>query len=84
MRSLDKLGNEYELVVDKRGDVDRITLKYELAPGYEGHEKEVETELAMLLRLKTNLNYIYESHPYGSLPRYQVKAKRFKDLRNKL
>ena len=84
VRSLDKLGNEYELVVDKRGDVDRITLKYELAPGYEGHEEEVETELAMLLRLKTNLNYIYESHPYGSLPRYQVKAKRFKDLRNKL
>jgi len=81
VRSMPQLGDEFELVVDKVGDIDRITLKYELAPGYEGKEKEVETELARMLRLKTNLNYVYESHPYGSLPRYQVKAKRFKDLR---
>jgi phenylacetate-CoA ligase len=52
-----------------------------LAPGYEGQEKEVEVELAKILRIKTNLNFNYESHPYGSLPRYQVKARRFKDLR---
>jgi len=82
VRSMPQLGDEYELIVDKVGDIDRITLKYELAPGCEGQEKETETELARLLRLKTNLNYEYESHPYESLPRYQVKAKRFKDLRN--
>jgi phenylacetate-CoA ligase len=81
VRSMPQLGNEYELIVKKNGEIDKIILKYELAPGYEGKEKEVETDLAKLLRIKTNLNFVYESHPYGSLPRYQVKAKRFKDLR---
>lgn len=81
VRSMPQLGNEYELIVDKNGAIDRIILKYELAPGYEGQEKEVEVELAKILRIKTNLNFNYESHPYGSLPRYQVKARRFKDLR---
>jgi phenylacetate-CoA ligase len=31
--------------------------------------------------LKTNLGYNIEFHEYGSLPRYESKAKRFKDLR---
>jgi phenylacetate-CoA ligase len=35
------------------------------------------------LRLKTNLGYNLEFHDYGTLPRYDVKAKRFKDLREK-
>jgi phenylacetate-CoA ligase len=81
VRSMYQLGNEYELIVKKDGEVDRIILKYELAPGYEGQEKELEADLAKILRIKANLNFIFESHPYGSLPRYQVKAKRFKDLR---
>jgi prefoldin subunit 5 len=33
------------------------------------------------LRVKTNLGYRIEVHPHGSLPRYEVKGKRFKDLR---
>jgi len=81
VRSMPQLGNEYELIVSKEKDIDKITLRYELAPGFEGQEKEVEAELVRVLRLKTNLNYVYESCPYGSLPRYQVKAQRFKDLR---
>jgi phenylacetate-CoA ligase len=81
VRSIPQLGSEYELIVEKDGEVDKIILKYELAPGFEGREKEVEEELAKTLRIKTNLNFVLESHPYGSLPRYQVKAKRFRDLR---
>lgn len=81
VRSMPQLGNEYELIVKKDGEIDKIILKYELAPGFENQEKEVEADLAKLLRIKTNLNFAYESHPYGSLPRYQVKAKRFRDLR---
>jgi len=81
VRSMPQLGSEYELIVKKDGEVDKIILKYELAPGCEGQEKEVEADLAKILRIKTNLNFVLESHPYGSLPRYQVKAKRFRDLR---
>ena len=39
VRSMPQLGNEYELIVDKNGAIDRIILKYELAPGYEGQER---------------------------------------------
>jgi phenylacetate-CoA ligase len=35
------------------------------------------------LRLKTNLRYNLEFHEYNTLPRYLVKARRFKDLRKK-
>ncbi|MEJ2660002.1 MAG: phenylacetate--CoA ligase family protein [Desulfobacteraceae bacterium] len=83
VRGIDGLGDEYEVVVDKLGDMDRIKLKVELQPGEEDRAKAIETELKGQLRLKTNLNYRLEFYDYGRLPRYAVKAKRFKDLREK-
>jgi phenylacetate-CoA ligase len=83
VRSIDGLGDEYEVVVDKIQDVDRITLKIETVPGAEARGKAIETKIREQLRLKTNLGYILEFCEYGSLPRYEVKAKRFKDLRKK-
>jgi phenylacetate-CoA ligase len=83
VRSIDGLGDEFEVVVDKLGDVDRIKLKVELAPGFEDKAKTIEPVLKDQLRLKTNLGYRIEIYDYGSLPRYDVKAKRFKDLRGK-
>jgi phenylacetate-CoA ligase len=84
VRSIDGLGDEYEVIVDKLGDIDRIKLKVELLPGQEDRVKAVETELKDQLRLKTNLGYRIEFYDYGRLPRYEVKAKRFKDKRKKL
>jgi phenylacetate-CoA ligase len=81
VRGLDGLGNEFEVIVDKDGDIDRITLKVEIMKGREGERKQIEAKLKDQLRLKTNLGYILEFHEYGTLPRYDVKAKRFKDLR---
>ncbi len=81
VRGIPELSDEYEVVVDKVGDVDRITLKVELLPGHEAEQARVEERLKDQLRLKTNLGYVIQFHPYGSLPRYQVKARRFKDLR---
>ena len=43
----------------------------------------IETNLKGQLRLKTNLGYKLEFHAYGTLPCYEVKARRFKDLRKK-
>jgi phenylacetate-CoA ligase len=83
VRSIDGLGNEYEVVVDKLGDVDRIKLKVELIPGQEERAKAIEESLKDRLRLKTNLGYRIEFYDYGRLPRYDVKAKRFKDMREK-
>jgi len=81
VRSLSELGDEYEAVVSKRGDVDNILLKIEILPGKEGEQESILFRLKDQLRLKTNLGYQIEVHPFGSLPRYEVKAKRFKDLR---
>jgi phenylacetate-CoA ligase len=81
VRSIKGLGDEFEVVVTKKGDLDDITLKVELLPDAEGNREGILGQLKDQLRLKTNLGYNIETHPYNSLPRYEVKAKRFKDLR---
>jgi len=81
VRSLPELADEYEVVVSKKGDVDTITLKIEILPGREGEQESILFRLKDQLRVRTNLGYQIEVHPHGSLPRYEVKAKRFKDMR---
>jgi phenylacetate-CoA ligase len=81
VRSFPELGDEFEVEVTKKGDIDAITLKVELRPEAEGQRELVEARLVEQLRLKTNLRYNLEFHDYGTLPRYALKAKRFKDLR---
>jgi phenylacetate-CoA ligase len=81
VRSIPELGTEYEVVVTKQGDVDHILLKVELSEGADVPRKEVEARLSTQLRVKTNLGYEIQMHPYGALPRFEVKARRFKDLR---
>jgi len=81
VRSISELGDEYELVLTKKGDMDVATLKVELVPGSGADRTIVLQELSRLLRLKTGLSYHIEFHEHGTLPRYLVKASRFKDLR---
>jgi len=83
VRDLDGLGNEYEVVVEKDGDTDRIKLRVEVMPEAEDQCQLIEAELVDQLRLKTNLRYDIEICGCETLPRYEVKAKRFKDLRRK-
>jgi len=83
VRSIEGLGDEYEVIIDKSADSDRIQLKLELLPGTEGMKTQIEASLTDQLRLKTNLRYELSFHDYGTLPRYEVKARRFKDLRKK-
>ena len=81
VRSFAELTEEYEVVVERLGDSDRITLKVELISEAEPNRDQVLARLKNELRLKTNLGYVIEVHPAGSLPRWEVKARRFKDLR---
>ncbi len=83
VRSIEGLGDEYEVIVEKAGDSDRIKLRVEVLPQAEEQCTLIETELVDQLRLKTNLRYDIEICGYETLPRYEVKAKRFKDLRKK-
>ena len=81
VRGIDGLGDEFEVIVDKKDDIDQITLKVELIPDSRDKEDAIKTQLKDQLRLKTNLGYIIEFHEYDTLPRHGVKAKRFRDLR---
>jgi phenylacetate-CoA ligase len=81
VRGIPQLGDEYEVVVTRMEDTDGIALKVELRPEAEALQREILPVLVDQLRLKTNLRYDITFHPYGSLPRYEGKAKRFKDLR---
>ena len=81
VRDVEGLSDEYEVLVDKVENSDRIRLRVELLPEVRHQQTEVEDRLENDLRLKTNLRFDLEFHDYGSLPRYEVKARRFKDLR---
>jgi phenylacetate-CoA ligase len=83
VRSIPELSDEYEVLVTKKGDLDDITLKIELTPGQQNNIETIRAKLIDQLRVKTNLGYNLEFHEYGTLPRYDVKANRFKDLRHK-
>ena len=83
VRGIPELSDEYEVIVTKKGDIDDITLKVEITPDFKHNAEAVEQKLVQQLRLKTGLRYNLEFHDYGTLTRYDVKAKRFKDLRHK-
>ena len=83
VRSIPELTHEYEVTVTKRGDIDHISLKVELRPNQEVNKASIHQKLVDQLRMKTNLSYNIEYCEAGSLPRWDVKARRFKDLRKK-
>jgi len=81
VRSIPELGYDYEVIVSKRGDIDDILLKIEIMPEYSTRKDAILINLKDQLRVKTNLGYRIEVCPYGTLPRYDVKSRRFKDMR---
>ncbi|MGA2465345.1 MAG: AMP-binding protein [Thermodesulfobacteriota bacterium] len=73
---------EYEIVVERKGIMDEITIRIEVTPDSGGKELEqVKARLRENLKVKTNLSFHVQMEPPGSLPRYMLKATRFKDRR---
>ena len=74
--------NEFEIIVQKKGIMDEISLKVE-PRGKMGDLvwNEFSERLSERLKIKTNLRFGLERVPEGELPRYTLKSKRFKDLR---
>lgn len=73
---------EYEIIVDRKGIMDEISLKVE--PQQEiGEEamKELMKKISERLKMKTNLRFLMRPVKPGTLPRYTLKSKRFKDRR---
>ena len=69
VKGIDGLSDEFEVIVDKVGDIDRIALKVEILGGREGERPRIETQLKDQLRLKSYLGYNIEFHKHGTLPK---------------
>jgi len=74
---------EYEIVVTRPSMMDEITLRLEAHPvvGKEDLDR-IGKSLQQHLKAKTNLRFELEWAAPGELPRYTLKAERFKDLRS--
>jgi len=73
---------EYEIIVTREGIMDEITVRVEAVPHLPANEAEaLSSRLKERHKIKTNLSCRVKLEPEGTLPRYDLKAKRFKDMR---
>jgi phenylacetate-CoA ligase len=73
---------EFEIVVERKGLMDVITLRAEVGPQLPvATIEQTKNRLRETLKIATNLSFNVIMEPPNSLPRYMLKAKRFKDMR---
>jgi phenylacetate-CoA ligase len=73
---------EFEILLKREGVMDEITLRYEtLEELGKDAGLDLQKRLSQRLKVKTNLTFKLQPEKPGELPRYDLKAKRFKDLR---
>jgi phenylacetate-CoA ligase len=73
---------EYELIVERKGAMDEITLRVEPQEEMTGSAlAELSGSISERLKIRTNLRFTITFARPGELPRYTLKSKRFKDLR---
>jgi phenylacetate-CoA ligase len=73
---------EYEIIVERKGVMDEISLKVEPKEKTgEAPLKDLTARLSERLKVKTNLTFRIHLVAPGELPRYTLKSHRFKDLR---
>jgi phenylacetate-CoA ligase len=73
---------EYEIIVERKGAMDEITLRVEPQEEVEGSAlPKLSARLSERLKIKTNLRININFALPGDLPRYTLKSRRFKDLR---
>ena len=75
---------EFEIILTQEEVMPVLTLRTEADPSLsEGQQKELRKRIRDQLKIKTNLTFEMESVKPGGLPRYTLKAARFKDLTKK-
>lgn len=73
---------EYEIQVTRADIMDSILIRIEVDPGIKADEaKAIAKRLREKHKIATNLSCEVNVEPKGALPRYDLKAKRFKDMR---
>ncbi len=77
-----KVGNEWLMVIDKKGDMDELIVQVEAKEKYSQEEKKkIEEEIRKEIRIITTLNTKVEVLDPDTLPRSEGKAKRVMDKR---
>jgi phenylacetate-CoA ligase len=86
--AIPEVGNNYQILVEKQGDLDKLTVKVEVGPGVFSDDSRPLNALRERIRerLKTSisLNPRVELHEPGMLPVSEGKAKRVVDERPRL
>lgn len=76
--------DEFQIVLERVNVQDEITVHMELKPGCEATWSQVQDKLSIALReAHEGLRFNVELAPQGSLPRFELKAKRLTDKRPK-
>ncbi len=84
VRKVPQLGDEFEIVVKRENDYDRIIVSAEVLPEYQNDKKEIAKRVLRELRQVVQLRCELELRDFGSLPRNKGKSRRFKDLRRNI
>jgi len=83
--SMPQLGNEFQIIVERTGALDEMTVKVELKPeGFVDDMAKIEVlrdKIASKLRTTLSVNACIELVEPGTLPRFEGKAKRVVDKR---
>ena len=73
---------EYEIVARKEGTREDLLIKLEPNPSVNEQDfAKIKSRVVEEIKFKTNLTFDIEFVPPNSLPRYEIKSRRFKDLR---
>ncbi len=75
--------DEFQIYIWRKEDLtDEITIKLEIKPGYEAEWSDLQHKLAKdLAAAHENLRFNIERMDHGTLPRFELKAKRLVDAR---
>lgn len=79
--SIKMLNGEFETIVSRTNDYDNVLVKAEISAEYVDKKDEIKILLERELRNTTTLRCDVELLEPNTLPRYETKAKRFRDLR---
>jgi phenylacetate-CoA ligase len=85
LMAIPEVGANYQICIEKRGALDRLTVKTEinsrLFSGDVRHVEDLRTRIRERLKAAIVVNPVIELHEPGGLPVYEGKAKRVFDTR---
>ena len=84
IRKFPEMGDEFQLVIEKKGELNKVTVKAEPLPEIDQSiYPQLKAKLEEAIRSSLTIKLPVEFVAFGTLPRFELKAKRWLDLRPK-